>query len=49
MLLLFDGGIFEVDVLVELVGRVVEQREGRRDGRVPADVDAVKARVVEQR
>jgi hypothetical protein len=47
--LLFNGGGFEFEVLLRFVLRLLEQREGRRDGRTTAGAGAVIARVVGQR
>ncbi len=47
--LLFNGGGFEFEVLFRFVLRLLEQREGRRDGRTTAGAGAVIARVVGQR
>jgi len=47
--LLFNGGGFEFEVLLRFVLRLLEQREGRRDGRTTAGAEAVIARVVGQR
>jgi len=51
LLLLFDGRDFEFEVLFEFVLRLVEQREGRREGRTTAGgvVVAAIVRVVGQR
>jgi hypothetical protein len=49
LLLLFDDEVFEFEELFKLVLRLVEQREGSREGRTTAGVVAAIVRVKEQR
>jgi hypothetical protein len=49
LILLFDGGVFGFKLLFKFVLRLFEQREGRREGRTTAGVEAAMVRVIGQR